>query len=95
MIDKSYTWQEANNYFDEQIESHFKKEHNLSDTISFFKSLVIEFINAEQYYLAIACLSAINIYKNAGNYTILKTLNANKINRKQNKTLSQIIFKKN
>jgi len=93
MISRSSTWQEANAYFDEQIESHFDKKPALPETINFLESLSIEFTQAGQYYLAIACISAINTYKNAGNINILKGSNTNQTIRKAPKALSQIIFK--
>jgi hypothetical protein len=94
MINKSSTWQEANAYFDKQIEAHFDKKPALSETIVFLENLSIEFIQAGQYYLAIACISAINTYKNAGDTGILKRLSTSQTIRKAPETLSQVIFKK-
>jgi len=93
MISKSSTWIEANDYFDNQIESHFEKKPTLPETIDFLESLSIEFIQGGQYCLAVACLSAINTYENAENIRILKAQNTNQTIRLPPKALSQIIFK--
>lgn len=94
MINKSSSWQEANAYFDKQIKSHFDKKPSLPETIDFLETLSLEFIKAGQYYLAIACISAINTYENAGNVSILKSQNTNQTVRKAPETLSQVLFKK-
>jgi hypothetical protein len=54
---------EAVEYFDHQVEDHFKSEPTLPDTIEFFEKLGSDFNKEGWSILAKACSGAANIYK--------------------------------